>query len=266
MIEDKPPSKIAVITGASSGIGTAFAKELASQGYNLIIIARREQRLKELARILKEKHETNVEIIIADLSQIDDIEIITQRLEKIEKIDLLVNNAGFGLSGKFVDTEKTKLFDMIYVHDLASFSFCRAVLPNMLKRNQGSIINVSSMSGLMIKYGNVTYTVTKAFLISLSESLQEELRNTKIKIQALCPGMTKSGFHDTKELTSFNKNLVPKGLWMNSETLVKKSLAALNKKKTVYIPGFRNKLIVKISNNLFTGKIIRYLAYKRLKS
>ncbi len=255
----------AIITGASSGIGESFAKELASEGYDLIITARREEILEELAKNLKKTYQIDVEVVVADLSNIDEIESLSEKIEKLDDIDILVNNAGFGLPGSFIESDKSLQLDMLYVHNIASFALSRAVLPSMIERDKGAIINVSSVSGLMSRFGNVTYTVTKAFLVVLSEALQEELNGTNIRIQALCPGMTKSGFHDTKELASFDKTSVPKNFWMTSDEVVKKSLKALQRKKAIYVPGFRNRLIVKTSNNFLTGRIIRYYASKRLK-
>ncbi len=259
--EEKP---FAVITGASSGIGEAFALGLALMGFNLMIIARRENKLQEIAKELRDKQDIDVLVIKADLSKIEDIDMVYEKLRETENITLLINNAGFGVSGSFIESDLTKQIDMINVHNIASFQFCKAVLPQMIERNTGTIINVSSIGGLMVKYGGVTYTTTKAFLVTLSEALQEELRHTNIKIQALCPGMTESGFHNTKEFERFDKSIVPKKFWMSSYEVAQKSLEALSKKKTVYVPGFRNRLIVTLSNSKIFEKIIKSLAKRKL--
>jgi len=259
--EEKP---FAVITGASSGIGEAFARGFAVMGFNLIIIARRENKLQELAVELQKKHEIAVLTIKADLSKIEEIDAVYEKLRETKNITFLVNNAGYGIPGSFIENDLTKQIDMINVHNIASFQLCKAVLPQMVERNTGTIINVSSISGLIVKYGNVTYTATKAFLITLSEALQEELKHTNIKIQALCPGMTESGFHDTKELERFDKTSVPKKFWMSSNEVAQKSLEALSKKKTIYVPGFRNRLIVTLSNSKIFGKIIKSLVKRKL--
>ena len=193
-----------------------------------------------------------------------EIDAVYDKLRKTENITFLVNNAGYGIPGSFIESDLAKQIDMINVHNIASFQLCKAVLPQMVERNTGTIINVSSISGLIVKYGNVTYTTTKAFLITLSEALQEELKHTNIKIQALCPGMTESGFHDTKELEKFDRTSVPKKFWMSSNEVAQKSLEALSKKKTVYVPGFRNRLIVTLSNSKIFGKIIVSLAKRKL--
>ncbi len=258
-------SKKAVISGASSGIGESFALELASQGYDLVIIARRTEKLEILANKLKTSFGTNSEILVADLSQNKEIDTLAKRLEKIEGIEVLVNSAGFGLSGKFAEVDLETQQKMITVHNIASFSLTRAILPDMIKRDKGSVINVSSMSGLMTKFGNVAYTTTKAFLVVFSEALQEELRGTSIQIQALCPGMTHTEFHDEKNLPNFDKSSVPKNFWMTSEEVVRKSLKALNKKNTVYIPGFWNKFIVRTTNNFLIGGLTHFIVSKVLR-
>ncbi|MHA1200715.1 MAG: SDR family NAD(P)-dependent oxidoreductase [Candidatus Heimdallarchaeaceae archaeon] len=255
----------AVVTGASSGIGEAFALEFASQGYDLVIVARRMEKLDELANRVGMDFGTDTDVVVADLSQKSEIETVITRLEEIGGIDVLVNNAGYGLSGKFADIDLETQLDMITVHNIASYSLAKTVLPDMIKRDKGAIINVSSMSGLMPRTGNVAYTVTKAFLIVLSEALQEELVHTKIKVQALCPGMTHSEFHDNNKSAHFDKSSVPKNMWMTSEEVVRKSLKALKRGKTVYVPGFLNRQIVKTTNNSITGGIIRYLVAGKLR-
>ncbi|MCG3256822.1 MAG: SDR family NAD(P)-dependent oxidoreductase, partial [Candidatus Heimdallarchaeota archaeon] len=148
--EEKP---FAVITGASSGIGEAFALGLALMGFNLMIIARRENKLQEIAKELRDKQDIDVLVIKADLSKIEDIDMVYEKLRETENITLLINNAGFGVSGSFIESDLTKQIDMINVHNIASFQFCKAVLPQMIERNTGTIINVSSIGGLMVKYG-----------------------------------------------------------------------------------------------------------------
>lgn len=258
-------SKVAVITGASSGIGEMFARELAAKGYNLILVARRKQKLEELANEMNLKFKVSTEVILADLSEMTKIEELVTYFTEKEGIEVLVNNAGYGLLGNFVDIELSKQLKMIKVHSIASYCFSKAVLPAMLKNNKGFIINVSSLSGLMPKYGNVAYTVSKSFLIVFSQTLQEELRNTNIKIQALCPGMTVSEFHNKEKLPNFDKSSVPKKFWMTSEEVVRKSLKSLRKRKTIYVPGWKNRLSLRISNNFLIGAIIRYFISLRFR-
>ena len=259
-------SKYAIVTGASSGIGATFAKELATKGYNLILIARRKEKLENLANILSQEFKVDVEVLQADLSNIEMIEEVVNRLKQVEGIEVLVNNAGFGLLGKFADIELSKQLDMINVHSIASFSLTRAVIPEMIKNNKGFIINVASVSGLMYKSGNIAYSVTKSFLIVFSEALQEELRNSNIKIQALCPGMTITEFHDKDKLPDFDKSVVPNSFWMTSESVVRKSLRALKRRKTVYIPSFKYKMVVWLYNGFIIGGITNFIVNKVLRT
>ena len=177
----------ALITGASSGIGQAFARELASRNYDLIITARRKHRLEELARELKSNYPISVDVIAADLSTEKDIKQVEEHIKKIKNLDMLVNNAGFGTSGYFYDVSPEKSINMINVHVLAATRFCRATLPGMIKRNKGSIINVSSLASFYPLKGNTIYNATKNYLNMFSRSIQKELKGYNIKVQALCP-------------------------------------------------------------------------------
>ena len=233
----------ALITGASSGIGEAFAKELASQNYDLVIIARRKDRLLELARELKSNYSISVDVIPADISTEKGIERVEEYIKKAKNLDILINNAGFGTRGNFSDVSPEKSINMINVHVLAPTRFCRAVLPGMIKRNQGSIINVSSLAALYPIKGNTIYKATKAYLNMFSRSLQNELKNFNIRVQALCPGFVYTGFHDTDEFKDFDRSSVPKWLWMSAEEVVKQSLKALRKNKVIFIPGIKNRII-----------------------
>lgn len=257
--------KTALITGASSGIGKSFAEILAKEGYNLILVARRKQKLDELAETLTERFSIESTVIVADLSKIEQIKTVEEAIKSLDHIDILVNNAGFGLSSSFAKGNYERQIDMVNIHVVASYIFCRAAVPVMLRENEGLIINVSSMSGLMTKFGDVTYTTTKAFLIVLSESLQEELRDTKIKIQALCPGMTYSEFHDTEELEEFDRSAVPKKLWMSSNEVATKSLRAARKGKVVYVPGFLNRLFLFFSKMVLVRRLSRWFISRNKK-
>lgn len=257
--------KTALITGASSGIGKSFAEILAKEGYNLILVARRKQKLDELAETLSKQFSVESTVIVADLTEIEQMKVVEETIKSLEHLDILVNNAGFGLSSGFAEGNYERQLDMVNIHVIASYMFCRAAVPVMLKENKGLIINVSSMSGLMTKYGDVTYTTTKAFLIVLSESLQEELRDTNIKIHALCPGMTYSEFHDTKDLEKFDKSTVPRSLWMSSKEVASKSLRAARKGKVVYVPGFLNRLSLFFTKMVLIRKISQWFISKNEK-
>ena len=234
---------IALITGASSGIGEAFARELASQNYDLVIIARRKDRLEVLARELKSNYPISVDVIVADLFTEEDIERVEEYIKKVKNLDLLINNAGFDTKGNFSDVLPGKSINMINVHVLAVTIFCRAALPGMIKQNRGSIINVSSLASFYPISGNAIYSATKAYINMFSKTLQKELKDYKIRIQALCPGFTVTEFHDTEEFKDFDSSTIPKWLWMSAQEVAEQSLKALRKNKVVFTPGIKNRIL-----------------------
>jgi short-subunit dehydrogenase len=236
--------KVALIAGASSGIGAAFARTLAGNGYDLILVARREDRLKALAADIRERHRVAVEVLVADLSNLNDVKVVEARISGLEALDLLINCAGFGTSGNFAEIDLEKQMDMVHVHVIATVRFCRAALPQMIARHRGAIINVSSVSAFLPLPGNATYSASKAYLVTFSKALQAELAGTGVSVQALCPGFTYTGFHDTAEFAQFDRRQVPASLWMTADELVTLSLDALARGKTVYVPGWKNRLMV----------------------
>lgn len=138
--------KTALITGASSGIGKSFAEILAKEGYNLILVARRKQKLDTLAETLTKQFSIEAKVLVADLSKIEQIKVVEEAIKSLDNIDILVNNAGFGLSSSFAEGNYERQLDMVNIHVVASYLFCRVAIPIMLRENEGLIINVSSMS------------------------------------------------------------------------------------------------------------------------
>ncbi len=158
-------------------------------------------------------------------------------------MDILINNAGFATLGYFADVPIEKSMRMFHVHMAASIQFTHSALQIMLNRKQGAIINVSSMGAFTLTPGNVLYDATKSFLITFSENLWLEVKDMGIKIQALCPGFTRTEFHEVGDLINFNKSTVPDSLWMTPDMVVSLSLKALGKKKElVFTPGWKNRL------------------------
>jgi hypothetical protein len=255
--------KIALITGASSGLGSAYAKHLAMQGYALLLTARRKERLDALALNLQQQYHCLCEVIQADLSQPEDIEALAQRICALPRLDLLINNAGFGLQGPFVKSDPTRETDMIHLHVLATNRLCQAALPIMMRQNSGAIINVASVAGLMLTPHHVSYDATKGYIILFSEALAEECQPYGIHIQALCPGYTRTEFHQNPAYKNFNIDGVPQFLWMNPENLVEKSLAALPRKKICYVPGTLNQCLVWLFRQRWL-KFIIWPVYRRL--
>jgi uncharacterized protein len=233
----------AFITGASSGIGEAFARELAHRGYNLVILARREQRLRALADQLQRDYSVQVKTLVADLNDPADLELAAMRVSEITDLDLLVNNAGFGHAGFFTEIDPQEEQSMIRLHVEASVRLARAALPGMIERGFGALINVSSMAGLITAAGSHTYGATKAYLNFFSESLSYELAGTGVRVQALCPGFTHTEIHK-----SGRPNL-PDFLWLNAGDVVSESLKGLREGRVIVIPGRLYRLLYALVSN-----------------
>lgn len=235
--------KLALITGASSGIGEVFARRLAARNYELALAARREERLAALKCQLEAENGIRVEALRADLSKPDDIERVERYISGLDRLDLLINNAGFGGSGNFINAPLDDHLRMIQVHVVASVRLTYAALPGMISRGSGSIINVSSVAAFTPQISGVTYSPTKVYLNHFSEALQAELHGSGVRVQALCPGFTHTGFHDSPELGKLKRN-IPGIFWMQADQVVDSSLRALERGGGVHIPGLTYKLAV----------------------
>lgn len=249
------PRGRALITGASSGIGEAFARRLAADGFDLTLVARREDRLRALAVELSAAYGVSVDVLKADLARDEDIARVSKVIEGADDLSLLVNNAGFGTRGNFSEVPLSRHLDMIRVHDIASVALTWAALPGMIARGGGGIVNVSSVAAFFPSGGGVTYTATKAYLNNFSEALAAELHGTGVKVQALCPGFTYSEFHETPEYEGFDRGKIPDALWMPAEVVVAESLAALNGDRVIIVPGRQYKGIVLAINSPLRGTI-----------
>lgn len=251
--------RTALITGASSGIGAEFAHQLAARGYDLILVARREERLEELCNTVTSKFGVRAEILPADLADMTGIQHVIQVITEASDLELLVNNAGLWFKGRFYRADPEKELTLMQVHMVAPVLLCRAALPGMVARKSGWIINVSSLAGF-ISTRSVLYDSSKTFLIRFSEILQAELRDTGVKVQALCPGFISTEFFDTPEFTNFSRQRIPRYLWVTSQQVVNASLAAMSGQKVVCIPGNIYKIIGFLARNSFTAGFINLLA------
>jgi short-subunit dehydrogenase len=228
---------VALITGASSGIGEVFARKLAARGYDLIVVARREDRLRILAAGLT----TRVDVLIADLAEEEGIAAVERAVRECAPLRLLVNNAGFGTLGRFWEIDVAGQARMHRVHVMATMRLTHAALGQMVPRARGAVISVSSVAAFGQSPGNVSYCATKAWINSFTEGLDMELRNAKspVKVQALCPGFTVSEFHDT---LGMNKRLIPRFLWLRADDVVEASLRALERGEVIVIPDWKYKI------------------------
>jgi short-subunit dehydrogenase len=247
-------NKLAVITGASSGIGKSYAYKFASLGYDLLLTARRELLLKNICSDLETKFKINAQYIIAELSNDDQLARIVYQVKNSDNLEVLINNAGYGLPDNFSDTPIEDNINMIKVHDLATMRLTHAAIPIMIKRKQGTIINVSSVASFVISPKNAMYCATKAFLTTFTESLYLELKKYNIKVLALCPGFTHTDFH---EKIGYDKNDPVFKTFMSSDDVVDISLKYLNKGKVICLPGLKYKFA-----RLAVGFIPRSLFYK----
>jgi short-subunit dehydrogenase len=260
--EWKNPGKV-FITGASAGIGASYAKAFAENAFDLVLLARRKDRLQALANQLESDGSIHCEIISADLAEKEEIEKIANDIRQIDNLDILINNAGFATIGHFADIPMEKSMRMFHTHMMATVQFTHAALQGMLKRKRGAIINVSSMGAFMLTPGNVLYDATKSFLATFSENLWLEVSDKGIKVQALCPGFTRTEFHEVGDFKDFDKSTIPDSLWMTPEEVVRLSLKALeNGSDVVFIPGWRNRLFKWIIQH---SPIIREILQRRVK-
>lgn len=247
----------ALITGASSGIGESFARQLAARGYDLTVVARREARLQALASELRARYGVDVQIIAADLTREQDIDRLVAHIENSPALALLVNNAGFATHGKFVNVPVSRLLDMLTVHLTATVRLTHAALPSMLSRGQGGIINVSSIASFLPVPGSVIYSATKSFLNIYSETLQMEFGRQGIFVQSLCPGYTHTGFHSTEDQKSAPVRSIPDFMWSQSGYVVEKSLETLGNGQVIVVPGATNQAIVFFARSQLFRPIVK---------
>jgi short-subunit dehydrogenase len=233
---------LAVVTGASAGIGKVFCQKLAARGYDLIVVARDGNRLESLRQDLEQRHGIAVEVFPADLTIDTDVSLLAERLTRSPQLALLVNNAGFGTRGPLADASPAQQEAMIRLHIMAPMRLAQAALPVLLQKRRGAIVNVSSVASFLYSAGNVNYCATKAYLTTFSEGLAAEVAGTGVKVQALCPGFTHTEFHQRMKV---DVGEVPRWMWMPAERVVETSLRNLERGgPVVCIPGVRYKLMM----------------------
>ena len=234
--------RTALVTGASSGIGRAFAVALAQRGLDVVVVARRKDRLEELARELGES-----EILVADLSDPDDLARVEARLaDGSRPIDVLVNGAGFGTSGKFSESEVDVEQQEIDVNIAALVRLSRAAVPGMVERRTGAIVNVSSIAGHQPLPWWATYAASKAYVTTFSRALASELKGTGVRVLTLMPGFTRTEFHTTAN-DDLTRQLIPGPAWMTADTVVASALRSLARGRSESIPGARFRFVATVS-------------------
>ena len=236
---DSPP-RTALVTGASAGIGAAFAAQLAARGDGVVLVARDRARLEALAADLASRHGVPTEVLVADLTDVGQLATVEARVADRERpIDVLVNNAGFGTNGRFDELDRDTESREIGLNIVALVRLTHAALGAMVERGEGAVLNVSSMAGLQPTPANATYGATKAFVTSFTQSVHEELRGTGVKITVVCPGFTRTEFQANAGIDS---SKVPGFLWQSAEEVASGALAALDQNRAVYVPGALNRV------------------------
>ena len=224
----------ALVTGASSGIGEEFARQLAAAEVDLVLVARDEDRLASLSEELTSAHGVEVEVLPSDLSSPVSRATVEKRLaDRALPVDLLVNNAGFGTSGPFVDLPVAREEQQIELNVVAVMRLCAAALPGMVERGRGNVLNVASVAALYPAPETATYAATKAFVCSFSDALHEEVRGTGVGVTATLPGLTRTRFQERSGSTVS----VPTVAWMDPEPVARASLAAAAAGRARVVPG-----------------------------
>ncbi len=249
---------LALITGASSGIGEVYARRLARQGHDLILVARREERLQKLARTLVSQHGIQAEVLPADLAGEEGMSMVEAVIEQGQALSMLVHAAGFGTRGHFADIQPKKLQDMVSLHDLAAVRLLRAAIPAMREAGRGDLVIISSLAGFFTTAEYTLYSASKAFLNMLAQGLDAELAGSGLRVQAVCPGLVRTGFMETEEYADFSYDRVPDLAWMEAEEVVDEALAALNRGgPLLFIPGRFNRAFIQALNAPGLGWALR---------
>ena len=228
----------ALVTGASAGLGAEFCRQLAPLCDVIIAVARRKERLEALASDLAGSVE--VHCLEADLGTVAGVATTMEAIRQQGPVDYLVNNAGFSTFGHFDQLSIEGQREMVNLHVDACITLCRAAIPFMRELGGGKIINVSSMGTFIPSKGMAVYGASKAFLNYYSQALQAELAGSGIEVQALCPGFTRTEFHDSMAEDGFDRSRIPDHMWMNADAVVAASLAALGNGKVLVVPGDDN--------------------------
>lgn len=259
------PRPVALITGASAGIGAEYARQLAARGFDLVLVARRAERLAELSQSLTATYGVHCEVIAADLAHDEGVSLVEARIRSLNNLAILVNNAGFGTIGRLVNVDPVRQQEMLYLHVMAPMRLTQAALPGMTARRYGAIINVASVAAYWRFVGNVNYAATKAYLVAFSEGLQIELRGSGVHVQALCPGFTRTEFHHTEEFKKHRPRHYPGFLWMSAEEVVRQSLDALGNGQVVVVPGLFYRALVLALRTSVLGEGLMWVAGMVLK-
>lgn len=231
----------ALVTGATSGIGAAYARALAGQGHGVVLVGRDVRRLDEIAREVHACHGIVAEPLRADLTHADELAVVEARASSV---DVLVNAAGSGTIGRFDRLDVRGEVDEIALDVIAPVRLCHAALPSMIARGRGVIVNVASIGAFRALPLNATYGACKAYVLRFTEALAEELRGTGVRVQALCPGFTRTAFHERQGVDA---SRIPAMFWGDADDVVAESLRRIGKRNVVVIPRAWNRALVAVA-------------------
>ena len=251
----------ALITGASAGIGREFARQLAPRVRSMILVARRDERLIELADQLQREHpKLIVHVRKVDLADLGQLRAFLESLDRDKlEVDLLINNAGLGDSGPFAESDFDRNREMTVVNVETLTSITRHLLPPMIAKHRGAILNVSSSAGFLPIPGSAVYAATKAYVTSFSEALRAEVRGTGVSVCALCPGPVVTEFQQVAKRGGARPNIGPKFLVVTVEQVVREALAALEADRPLVVPGFAMKVLMLLVR-LMPMPVLRWVA------
>ena len=235
------PRPWSVVTGASSGIGQAFARRLGAEGHDLLLVARRGERLRELGDELGARHGAKVVTLATDLATREGLELVRQHVVAGPPVRWLVHSAGFGTHSLFAETDPEKPLRMTALHVMAPLGLVRAALPAMLARGEGRIVLLSSLASFFTTARYTIYSATKASVTMFAQGLAAELEGTGVHVQALCPGLTRTEFLTTPEYADFSYQQAPAWAWMTPEQVVDESFRST---AVVLVPGRANRAFV----------------------
>jgi short-subunit dehydrogenase len=251
----------ALITGASAGIGREFARQLAGRSRSIILVARRDERLIELADHLQREHpKLVIHVRKVDLADLVQLQLFLEGLdrEKLE-VDLLINNAGLGDSGPFAESDPDRNREMTFVNVATLTLVTRHLVPRMIAKHRGAILNVSSSAGFLPIPGSAVYAATKAYVTSFSEAIRAELHGTGVSVCALCPGPVATEFQQVAKRQGVQPNMGPKFLVVTVDQVVRDALTALEADRPLVIPGFAMKVLMLLAR-LMPMPVLRWMA------